>query len=82
MAANMNSILAPYVVDVSIFMRSICGRGGMIHWMNVSIGNALSHIHLYFKKRRELFVAVAWYIVSSSTKGHALSLYHEGEPLI
>ena len=34
-----------------------------------------------FQEEEGTFVAAAWYIVSSSTKGHALSLYHEGEPL-
>jgi len=56
-------------------------RGGMVHWMNVSIGNAISHINLYFKKRMEPYMAAALYIVFPYAKGHVLSLCHEGKSL-
>ena len=41
MAAKMIFILAPYVADISIFMRSICGRE--THCMSVSCGGKNPH---------------------------------------
>ena len=51
-------------------------RGGKVQWVNVSIGNAISQIHLYFKKRIERYMGAAFYILFSYAKGHVLGLCH------
>ena len=41
MAASMTLILIPYVDDVLIFVGNMIG--GKAHWLDVSMGNEVSH---------------------------------------
>ena len=52
-------------------------RGGIKHWVDVSIGNAIYYIHLYFKKRIGPYMTAALYTMFSYAKGHVLGLCHE-----
>ena len=56
-------------------------KGGMTHWVNVLMGNGISHICSYFKKRIKHYMATTLYILFLFTKGHVLNLYHEEKSL-
>ena len=65
-------VLIPYVDDVIIIVGDMIG--GMTHWLDVSIGNEISHTSSCFKKRMGHYMDVALYHLFPYEVSHMVDL--------